>query len=60
MNYYKGNSIKHWYNKAIAYKRTINDLWDILGPYQDGPVDIRDLVKNLIDKLKESKYDKRI
>ena len=61
MLYYKGNSIIHWANKAIAYKKTISELWDILGPVTDGPMDIRELVKKLVDeaeKIRTSAHNK--
>jgi hypothetical protein len=53
MLYYKGNSIIHWANKAMAYNRTLSELWDILGPVTEGPMDIRELVKKLVDEVEK-------
>ena len=55
MLYYKGNSIIHWANKAQAYKKTISELWDILGPVTDSPMDIRDSVKKLVDEVEKNR-----
>ena len=49
--YYKGNSIGHWYNKAIKYGSAIEELWDVLrsaGVNGNGKTSIVDIVKENI------------
>lgn len=58
MQYYRGNSIMHWANKAEAYGKCIMDLWEIVDVYNSearGKHDIRDVVKELLEKNRRAK-----
>jgi hypothetical protein len=51
--YYKGNSIQHWHNKAVAYGNTISELWTVLkskGFGADGKTSIIDMLGKALEQ----------
>jgi hypothetical protein len=51
--YYKGNSIQHWHNKAVAYGNTISELWAVLkskGFGEDGKTSIVDMLGKALEQ----------